>query len=139
MANVYDVDGSALVKKASELLVQKGVAKPTYVDFVKTGASRERVPDDPNFYYERCASLLRQVYLNGPIGVSKMRARYGKRKMHTIHRHHHQRAGGSVIKDAFDALEKLNYVKKTPKGRIITPEGRSFLDKASNDIIKSGV
>ena len=138
MASVFDVDGSSLIKKAAEKLKEKGVAKPAYVDFVKTGPSKERVPSDPDFFFVRSASLLRQVYIAGPIGVSKMRTRYGTRKLHTIHRHHHKRAGGSVIKDAFDALEKLDYVKKTPKGRIITSNGKSFLDKLSNDILKSG-
>lgn len=139
MANVFDVDGSALIKKTSEMLKEKGMAKPEYVSFVKSGAAKERVPTDPDFYYVRAASLLRQVYLNGPVGIARMRTRYGTRKLHTIHRHHHFRSGGSIIKDAFDSLEKLNYVKKTPKGRVITPVGKSFLDKASNEIIKSGV
>ncbi|MGI0141431.1 MAG: 30S ribosomal protein S19e [Candidatus Micrarchaeales archaeon] len=139
MANVFDVDGSSLIKRASEQLKEKGVKKPEYVDFVKTGPSRERVPSDSDFYFVRCASLLRQVYLNGPIGVSRMRTRYGTRKLHTIHRHHHKRAGGSVIKDAFDSLEKIEYIKKTPKGRVITSAGKSFLDKISNELIKSGV
>lgn len=139
MANVFDVDGSALIKKTSEMLKGKGMAKPEYIDFVKSGASRERVPSDPDFFYMRSASLLRQVYLNGPVGIARMRTRYGTRKLHTIHRHHHFRSGGSVIKDAFDSLEKLDYVKKTPKGRVITPAGKSFLDKISNEIIKTGV
>ena len=139
MANVNDVDGSALIKKVSEKLKSAGVAKPAYVEYVKTGAGKERVPFDIDFYFVRCASLLRQVYLNGPIGVSRLRTRYGARKGHTVHRHHHKRSGGSVIKDAFDSLEKLNYIKKTPKGRVITPTGKSFMDKASNEIIKSGV
>ncbi|MDE1845858.1 MAG: 30S ribosomal protein S19e [Candidatus Micrarchaeota archaeon] len=139
MANVFDVDGSALIKKTSEMLKDKGMAKPEYTSFVKSGAGKERVPADPDFYFVRAASLLRQVYINGPVGIARMRTRYGTRKLHTIHRHHHFRSGGSVIKDAFDSLEKLNYVKKTPKGRVITPTGKSFLDKISNEIIKSGV
>jgi len=139
MANVLDVDGSMLIRKASEKLKSEGVVAPGYVTFVKSGPSRERVPSDPDFYFVRCASLLRQVYLNGPIGISRMRTKYGTRKLHTIHRHHHKRAGGSVIKDAFDSLEKLKLVKTTPKGRIITSTGKSFLDKVSNELIKSGV
>ncbi|MDE1762342.1 MAG: 30S ribosomal protein S19e [Candidatus Micrarchaeota archaeon] len=137
MANVFDVDASALIKRASEQLKAKGVSKPAYVDYVKSGASRERVPMDADFFYMRSASVLRQVYINGPIGISKLRTRYGTRKMHSIHRHHHMRAGGSVIKDAFSALEKLNYVKKTPKGREITPAGKSFMDKLSNELLAS--
>ena len=139
MANVYNVDGSALIKKTAEKLKEQGIAKPKYVGFVKSGPSRERVPKDSDFWYIRCASLLRQVYVNGPVGISRLRTRYGTRKGHVVTRAHHMRSGGSMIKDAFDVLEKLNYVKKTPKGRVITPTGRSFLDKISNELIKSGV
>ena len=139
MANVFDVDGSALIKKVAEKLRESGVKKPDYVDFVKSGPSKERVPSDKDFWYVRCASILRQVYLNGPVGISRLRTRYGGRRRHWVRRHHHYRSGGSMIKDAFEVLEKLNYVKKTPKGRIITPAGRAFMDKASNELIRSGV
>lgn len=133
-----DVEVSALIKRAAERLKDAKVAKPKYIDFVKSGPSRERLPSSRDFWYVRCASLLRQVYLNGPIGISKMRTRYGTSKGHTVHRHHHVRTGGSMIKDAFDVLEKMNYVKKTKEGRVITPQGRSFLDKISSELTKTG-
>lgn len=136
MANVLDVDASEFIGKTSEKLKESGVQKPKYIEYVKTGAGKERIPLSPDFWYVRCASILRQVYLNGPLGVSALRTRYGNRKRHEVHKHHHVKAGGSIIKDAFEALEKLGYVKKTPKGRIITPQGKSFADKISNEIIK---
>jgi small subunit ribosomal protein S19e len=136
MANVYEVDAGEFIKRSAAKLKAAQLKKPVYIDYVKSGAGRERVPADPDFWYERCASVLRQVYLNGPIGVSTLRTRYGNRKRHTVERHHHKRAGGSVIKDAFDALEKLGYVKKSGKGRVITPAGKSFADKVSNEIVK---
>ncbi|MCL4404606.1 MAG: 30S ribosomal protein S19e [Candidatus Marsarchaeota archaeon] len=133
MANVYDVDASELVKLAAEKLKGK-VKKPEYINYVKSGASKERVPEDPDFWYMRTASILRQIYLNGPVGVSKLRTRYGSRKDHVIHHHHHMPASGSIISDAFKELETLEYVKKTDKGRIITPKGKSFMDKLSNEL-----
>ena len=36
----------------------------------------------------------------------------------------------------FDALEKRGYIKKTKTGRVITPSGKSLLDKASKEILK---
>lgn len=136
MSNVYEVDSGELVSAVAEKLKSSGISKPAYTDFVKSGASRERIPADKGFWYIRCASILRQTYVNGPIGVSKLRSRYGSRKRHNVKRHHHFRAGGSIIKDAFDALEKNGYVKKTKAGRVITDKGRSFLDKASNELLK---
>ena len=136
MANVYDVKASEVVKLAADKL-KVVMKKPAYVDFVKSGANKERVPADPDFFFMRSASVLRQVYLNGPIGVSKLRTRYGSRKEHTVHRRHHVKSGGSVIRDAFQGLEKLGYVKNTKEGRIITPAGKSFMDKLSKELNKS--
>ncbi len=139
MANVYDVDATELVKLAAEKLKGK-IKRPEYIDYVKSGASKERTPEDPDFWYMRTASILRQIYVNGPIGVSKLRTRYGSRKEHVVHRHHHMKAGGSIISDAFTELESLKYIKKTKSGRVITPEGKSFMDKISNELsgYKSG-
>ena len=96
MANVFEVDSGKLISLAAQKLKEKGVAKPAYVDYVKTGPSKERVPDNKDFWYMRCSALLRQVYINGPVGVSSLRTRYGSRKGHVVTRHHHMKAGGSI-------------------------------------------
>ena len=46
------------------------------------------------------------------------------------------RAGGSIITDALNALEKAGLVKKGKKGREITAAGKSLLDKVANDIAR---
>lgn len=136
MANVFEADSGRLVDVAAAQLEVKGIERPKYIDFVKSGAGRERIPTQRNFWYLRCASVLRQVYINGPIGVPRLRTRYGNRKGHTMHRHHHMRASGSIISDALVALEKAGYVKKGKKGREITPPGKSFLDKIANGLTR---
>ena len=136
MANVYEVESDELVKKAAEKLKEQNIAKPAYIDYVKSGAGRDRPPSEESFWYMRCASILRQAYINGPIGIAKLRVRYGNRKRHMVTHPHHKRAGGSLIKDAFDTLEKAGYVEKTKTGRIITGKGKSFLDKIAGELIK---
>jgi small subunit ribosomal protein S19e len=136
MANVYEVDSGKLVGVAAQRLKEKGIAKPVYADYVKTGPSKERIPSQKDFWYIRSASLLRQVYVSGPVGVSRLRTRYGSRKGHVVSRHHHMRAGGSMITDALNALEKAGYVKKGKQGREITASGKSFLDKIANEIVR---
>ncbi len=138
MANVFEADPQSLIGAAAEKLKAAGIPKPDYVTYVKSGPGKERVPQSADFWYVRCASVLRQVYLNGPIGISKLRTKYGSKKGHVMTRHHHYRAGGSIIKDAFDALEKKGYVKVTKQGRVITPSGKSFLDKLSAQTLKGG-
>ncbi len=136
MANIYDVKASDVIRLASERLKDK-LKKPYYVDFVKSGANKERVPQDPNFWYVRSASILRFVYMNGPVGVSRLRTKYGSRKEHVVHRRHHVKSGGSVLRDAMIELEKAKLVKSTKEGRVITPQGRSFLDKICKEINNS--
>ena len=133
MTNVYDVKASELVKAAAAQLKDK-IKKPGYVNYVKSGANRERAPHDPDFWYVRSASILRQVYLNGPVGVSRLRTRYGSRKEHVVHRRHATAAGGSMIRDAFQALEGISLVKSTKYGRVITPQGKAFLDRISRQV-----
>jgi small subunit ribosomal protein S19e len=138
MANALEADAQKLISLAAQKLKADGVQKPGYIVYVKSGAGRERIPQSEDFWYMRCASILRQVYLNGPIGISKLRTKYGSKKNHVVTRHHHYKAGGSIIKDAFEVLEKKGYVKPTKQGRIITPSGKSFLDKLSGEILKGG-
>lgn len=134
MSNIYDVNGGALVTLAAEKL--KGIIKeaPEYLSYVKTGANKERPPSQKDFWYLRNASILRQIYLNGPVGTSRLRTKYGGRKQHVVHKQHAKRAGGSIIMDAFSALEAASLVKTTKEGRVITPKGKAFLDKVSNEI-----
>ncbi|MCL4389546.1 MAG: 30S ribosomal protein S19e [Candidatus Marsarchaeota archaeon] len=133
MPNVYDVKASKLVG-AVAVQLKSVIKKPGYINYVKSGANRERPPSDPDFWYARGASMLRQVYINGPVGVSKLRTRYGSRKEHSVHRRHHVRAGGSIIRDLFQELEKAQLVKTTKEGRVITPKGRSFMDKIAKGL-----
>ncbi len=137
MSNVYDVKASELIKATAEKL-KPMAKKPKYVDIVKSGAGRERPPQDPDFWYIRMASILRQVYVNGPVGVERLRTRYSKRQEHVVHKKHHIKAGGSIIRDALIELERLKLVKKAKGGRVITPEGQSFLDKISKELANSG-
>lgn len=136
MTNALEIDSAKLIEKAAMKLKADKVAKPEYISYVKSGAGKERVPQSEDFWYVRCASILRQTYKEGPVGVNRLRTRYGNRVNHSVTRHHHARAGGSIIKDAFDALERIGYLEKTKSGRKITSKGRSFLDKIATDVAK---
>ncbi|MEM3841449.1 MAG: 30S ribosomal protein S19e [Candidatus Micrarchaeaceae archaeon] len=137
MANVYDVKADILVKALAEKLKASDFKKPEYVDYVKSGAGRDRLPQDRDFWYMRGASILRQIYIRGPVGVGRLRNRYGNRKESVVHKKHHVKAGGSIIRDAMMQLESMKLVEKAPKGRVITAKGRSFVDKTCNEILQN--
>ena len=130
MKTVFDVSANKLIADAAEKL--KGMPElkpPQWIGLVKSGAHKERAPQQPDFWYLRCASLLRQVYINGPVGVSIFRRHYGGAKGHTVQRSHKTKAGGNVIRKALQALEKGGFVEKKKEGRVVTGKGKSFLDR----------
>lgn len=50
---------------------------PNWADVVKTGVYKELAPYDPDWYFVRCASVARKLYLKGGIGVGKFKKIYG--------------------------------------------------------------
>ena len=81
MGTIYDCDPAELIEKASgELKKVEAVKAPTWAVFVKTGVHKERPPFRNDWWHTRTASVLRQVYIKGPIGVSKLRNKYGGKK-----------------------------------------------------------
>jgi len=136
MASVFDVKTDKLINIiAKTLKEEKLVEPPKWSVFVKTGSHKSRKPSDIDFWYKRCASLLRRTYVDGPIGVNKLRKLYGGRITGRVSPERKRRAGGSIIRKALQQLEKAGLIKKSPKGKIITKKGMSFLDNAVKSIL----
>ncbi len=142
MVTIYDITPDELVKKAAEELKKNGNIKaPAWTVYAKTGRHKERPPVEEGWWYVRCAAVLRSVYRLGPIGVSKLRTKYGGKKNRGMKPERFFRGSGSVIRKALQQLEAAKFVKKVEKdihkGRIITPEGKSFLDTIALSILKT--
>jgi len=135
MVTAYDVEAGKLIKKMSEKLKSEKLVKPPiWVHYVKSGSHVERAPEDPDFFYVRSASLLRRIYLQGPIGVSKLRKEYSGRKNRGAAKEHSRRAGGSIIRKALQQLESAGFVEKKGTGRIIAKKGRAFVDNTAKSL-----
>ena len=116
------------------------VRPPEWALYVKTGSHKERVPQDPDWWYKRCASLLRKLYIHGPVGIERLRTAYGGRKDLGLKREHFRKAGGKIIRVALQQLEAAGLVVKVDrKGRALSPKGRSLLDKLANEIFREMV
>ena len=79
MATIYDTNPNALINKAAEEL-KKQIKEPEWAKFVKTGVAKDRPPAETDWWYKRAASILRSVYLKGPIGTNKLRHKYSSKK-----------------------------------------------------------
>ncbi|MCX6711588.1 MAG: 30S ribosomal protein S19e [Candidatus Woesearchaeota archaeon] len=137
MASIYDVSAEKLIKKAAEEL-KKDIKMPQWAKFVKTGAGKERPPIENDWWYMRAASILRKIYINGPIGVEKLRKKYSSKKNMGHKPERVYPGSGKIIRTILQDLEKSGYIKfaekKVHKGRIITPKGKKFLDSLSKNL-----
>jgi len=135
MKTVNQISTQQLIENlAKELGKVKEVKAPEWAAFAKTGMHRERPPLRKDWWLVRAASMLRWVEIRGPIGVSKLRTKYGGRKNRGVKPDAFRRASGNVIRKIFQQLEAAGLVKKKEndihKGRIITPKGVSLISKA---------
>ena len=141
MAKVYDVPANALISKLAEVLKSEDIPAPSWSLFVKTGAHADKPPQKSDWWHTRCASILRKIYLHGPISVNELRTMYGdgKRNMYYGARHHKD-ASGAIIRNAMHGLEKLGYVEKVEKkGRVLSRQGMQKLDKMSTEILNEKI
>jgi len=135
----YDVPPSILIERLAKYLKDNidEVKPPKWAPYVKTGVHAERAPQNPDWWYIRCASLLRKVYIRGPIGVEHLRSEYGGRKDRGTRPEHARKGSGAIIRKALQQLEKAGLIQTIKgRGRAVTPQGRSLLDSLSADIKK---
>ena len=138
MVNAHDVPSSKLISALAEQMKSvTTVQRPDWARYVKTGSHAERPPSNPDWWFTRAASLLRKLYIHGPVGLTDLERAYGGTKALHYYPKHHRDAGGSNIRKILKQLEQAELVAKTPKGRVLTPKGRALLDKASRDIFAS--
>jgi len=131
-----DVTPEILIKRLAEYLKNNvpETTPPPWAPYVKTGVQVERMPRDPDWWYTRTASILRKIYLDGPIGISRLRKDYGGRFKKRHHSEHFKRGGGAIVRNALKQLENAKLVKIINKrGRVVTDEGQGLLNRVSKD------
>lgn len=133
MVTTFDTDiGKTIEQLATNL--KSMIKAPAWTLYVKTGPAKDRPPVELDWFYKRAASVLRTVYVRGPIGVQKLRVKYGSKKNRGHKPEHFYKASGKVLRNILQQLEKAELVKfhkeGVHKGRVITPKGKSFVDTA---------
>ncbi len=111
------------------------VEKPYFVGMVKSGSHAQRPPEQADFWFVRCASILRHAYLNPSVGTNRLRRHYGGRKSRGVKPQKHAPAGGSTIRRAMQQLEKAGLmVKEKSGGRRLSAKGKALLDKVAKEV-----
>ena len=138
---LYDIEPEKFVKALAKRLEEKDMLDafemPEWAYFVKTSAARARPPAISNWWTIRAASILRQIYINGVIGVEKLRTRYGGRKDRGMQPKKFKKGSGKIIRTVLQQAEKagiLEKIKDKRSGRKLTKKGKQMLDEVARGI-----
>ncbi len=111
--SIYDVNPNELVEKvAGKLKDIKEVKAPAWSILVKTGHFKQRAPVQQDWWYYRSAVVLRSVGKLGPVGVSKLRTKYGGKKNRGVQQEKQFKGSGSIIRKVLQQLEKAELIKQ---------------------------
>ena len=139
--SIYVIEPKILIRVIAEKLKEYSEIKPPEgSEFWKTAFFKELAPLEEDFWYIRCASLLRKLNKIGEIGVNRLRKKYGGRNRKGKGLNHSAKGSGKIIRVALQQLEKANIIKKTERnGRKIAPEGKSLLERTAYSILRKNI
>ena len=137
--SIFVVEPGILIRTVAEKLKEyPEINPPQGSEFWKTAFFKELAPlDSENFWYIRCASLLRKVNKIGPIGVNRLRKFYGGRNRRGSGLNHSAKGSGKIVRAALQQLEDAKLITKTEKkGRKLSSEGISLLERTAYSILR---
>jgi len=136
--SIYDLNAQEYNLKLAEALKKfPEFNEPEWAKYVKSSPSRERPIEDENFWHKRAASILRQIYKKGIVGVSRLRTKYGSKKNRGYKPERFVRAGGKIIRTILqqadqagftESIKSIKGTKEKRPGRKLTDKGRKFLE-----------
>jgi len=137
--SVYELNAQEYNIKLAEALKKVPEFKePEWVKFVKSGPAKERPIEDEDFWYKRAASILRNIYKKGSVGVERLRTKYGSKKNKGFKPEEFRKGSGKIIRVILQQADKAGFteiqkpvrgVKSKKPGRILTDKGKKFLEE----------
>lgn len=113
-SSVYVYHGNSLT--ANYVLFSTNKIKvPEWVDVVKLSTANELAPCDPDWFYVRCAAILRHLYLR-PTGITGLSKVFGRSKRYGVSPRHHVNAYTGILRRCLRELESLGLVDKRADG-----------------------
>ncbi len=133
MVTAREVEAGVFVGKLKEELKKiESIKSPDWMSFAKSGSHRERPPEQPDFWYVRTASMMRRMYMDGPVGVERLKTFYGGRKSRGAKPYKFRQASGNILRKIMQQLEAAKLVEKEGKsGRRLTKEGVKLMDRVA--------
>jgi small subunit ribosomal protein S19e len=136
--SVYEINAQEYNLKLAEALKEvEEFKEPEWVKFVKSGPAKERPIDDLDFWHKRAASVLRNIYKTGSVGVQRLRTKYGSKQNRGFKPEAFKKGAGKIIRVILQQADKAGFteiqkpvrgVKSKRPGRILTDKGKKFME-----------
>lgn len=135
MTTAYDVPASNIITMVADNLKEnENIQPPEWAGYVKTGVHKELPPIESDWWYTRCAAVLRKIYMGGPIGVERLCSVYGGKKNRGSAPSKKAKGSGAVAREVSKQLEAAGLVRKMNDGRVISPAGRKLMDNTAHAV-----
>ncbi|CBZ30389.1 putative 40S ribosomal protein S19 protein [Leishmania mexicana MHOM/GT/2001/U1103] len=129
-ATLKDVSAWRWIKTAARHFKQEGkIFVPNCTEIMKSSHGRERAPQNPDWYYIRCAAVLRAIYLRPGVGYGGLSKRFGNKKNYGSRPEHTVTSSTGPLHWACKSLTKLGLVEPgAQSGQRLTRKGHKFAD-----------
>ncbi|HPD82054.1 MAG TPA: eS19 family ribosomal protein [Candidatus Pacearchaeota archaeon] len=137
--SIYEINPQEYNLKLAEALKKiPEFEEPEWVKFVKSSSAKERPIDDPDFWHKRAASVLRNIYKKGSIGVNRLKTKYGSKKNRGFKPEKFKKGSGKILRVILQQSDKAGFteiqkpirgIKSKKPGRILTDKGKKFLEE----------
>lgn len=136
MVTVYDVPAEKLILKAAEKLKgDNNITPPEWAEYARTGRHTEKAPIQEDWWFTRSASILRKLYIKGPMGTSRLAAEYGGFADRGSKPNRAVKGSRNIVRKCMIQLEAAGLLVSVEKlGRNISPAGQSLLDNAAKEV-----
>ena len=133
MTTVNDIPGQKLVSKLAQALKgEKALQPPEWAPFAKTAAHREKAPEQPDWWHHRAASVLRKLYLRGPLGTERLARLYSGTVDRGGKPNRSHPGSRKVLRLMMQQLETAELVERSSKGRCVAPRGQALLNNTAH-------
>ncbi|MEE3400827.1 MAG: 30S ribosomal protein S19e [Methanomethylophilus sp.] len=137
MVTVYDVPAEKLILRLSEKLKENDkIVAPDWAEFAKTGIQAERAPVQGDWWYTRAASVMRKLYVKGPMGTSKLAGEYGGYVDRGSKPNRAVKGSRNIIRKILIQLQDAGLLEATKdlQGRKVSPAGQKLLDSVAKEV-----
>jgi len=136
MVTVYDVPAEKLIlRTAAKLKENSAIVPPEWAEYAKTGRHTEKSPGQEDWWFTRAASVLRKIYVKGPMGSSKLAAEYGGYADRGAKPNRAVKGSRNIARKCMMQLEKAGFLQsKGKEGRMISQSGMSLLDNTAKEV-----